>query len=71
MVRADRLGLHFEAGIEGLHVLKTTGSGFSGFSRDEFTTLPETSDRIFATEVQARWQYAPSNERDWNEHHRG
>ena len=70
VIRADRLGLHFEAGIEGLQVLKTTGSGFSGFSRDEYTTLPETSDRIFATEVQAHWHYAPANERDWDELHR-
>src|SRR3990172_3607594 len=28
------------AGIEGLSILKTTGSAFSGFLRDRFTTLP-------------------------------
>ena len=46
------------AGIEGLVVLKTTGSAFSGFPRDEFTTLPETDDRILATSVTATWRYS-------------
>jgi urate oxidase len=75
VVRADRDGLRFEAGLEGLRVLKTTGSSFSGFLRDEFTTLPETADRIFATEVRARWLYAPTatataGRVDWDEAHR-
>ncbi len=38
-----------------LLVMKCTGSGFSGFPRDSFTTLPEASDRILATEIEARW----------------
>ena len=37
--------------------MKTTGSGFENFLRDEFTTLPETNDRIFATKLKAAWQY--------------
>lgn len=54
-----------EAGLEGLGLLKTTGSAFSGYLRDRFTTLAETDDRIFATDVAARWRYArpPAN---WN-----
>jgi urate oxidase len=47
-----------EAGIKGLPLLKTTDSAFRGFPRDEFTTLPETDDRIFATLLDARWTYA-------------
>jgi urate oxidase len=47
-----------EAGIDDLLVLKTTGSGWAGFARDRYTTLPETSDRILATVVTARWDYA-------------
>lgn len=47
-----------EAGIEGLTVLKSAGSAFAGFLRDRFTTLPEASDRIFATSVSARWRYS-------------
>ena len=54
----DRGGLKVESGLDGLDVLKTTGSGFSGFLRDRHTTLPETADRIFATAVRATWTYA-------------
>lgn len=32
-------------------VLKSGGSAFEGFHRDEFTTLPEVADRIFSTSV--------------------
>jgi urate oxidase len=58
IVSLERDGGTVEAGIEGLGLLKTTGSGFSGFLRDRFTTLAETEDRIFATDVAARWRYA-------------
>ena len=46
-----------EAGIDDLVVLKTTGSGWEGFRRDQYTSLPETSDRILATSITARWSY--------------
>jgi urate oxidase len=46
-----------EAGIDDLLVLKTTGSGFEGFLREGYTTLPEAADRILATVVAARWTY--------------
>lgn len=45
------------AGITDLTVLKSTGSAFSGFPRDSYTTLAETDDRILATSVTARWRY--------------
>jgi urate oxidase len=45
------------AGIEGLVVLKTGGSAFEGFPKDEFTTLPETTDRVLATSITADWAY--------------
>jgi urate oxidase len=51
------VGVGVEAGIEGLGLLKTTGSGFAGFLRDGYTTLKETDDRILATDVEARWKY--------------
>ena len=58
-VRRERGGLlRVSGGISGLEVIKTTGSGFSGFLRDRFTTLAETDDRIFATKVDAAWTYA-------------
>jgi urate oxidase len=45
------------SGVTGLTVLKTRGSAFSGFLRDELTVLPETEDRILATEVTADWTF--------------
>jgi urate oxidase len=38
-------------------VLKSTGSEFTGYIKDRFTTLPETRDRVLATSVVARWRY--------------
>lgn len=46
------------AGLKDCTVLKSTGSEFHGFPRDRYTTLQETSDRILATSVTARWRYA-------------
>jgi urate oxidase len=46
-----------ESGIQDLLILKTTASGFENFLRDEFTTLPETNDRILATKLEAVWTY--------------
>jgi len=46
-----------ESGIEDLIVLKTTRSGFAGYMKDPYTTLPETTDRIFSTAVKAVWRY--------------
>ena len=39
--------------------MKTTQSGFVGYPRDRYTTLPETEDRILATDVSTRWRYRP------------
>ncbi len=58
VVAGDEHSAHVEAGIEGLELLRTTGSGFEGFLREQYTTLPETDDRILATAVSARWSYA-------------
>lgn len=57
-VRQTREGTTVEAGITGLRVVKTTGSAFRDFQRDEFTTLPDVDDRLFGTAVEARWRYA-------------
>src|SRR6476469_7071143 len=60
IVAGDASGISVEAGIDGLVLLKTTGSGWAGFHRDEYTSLAETDDRIMATEVTARWTYGAS-----------
>jgi urate oxidase len=56
-VSGDGARFEIEAGIDGLVVLKTTGSGWEGYLRDEYTSLAETDDRIMATEITARWSY--------------
>ena len=52
---------HVLAGLTDLVVLKSTGSEFHGFPRDEYTTLVETDDRILATSVTAWWRYTSSD----------
>ena len=53
----DGVDRHLLSGLKDLTVLKSTQSGFAGYPRDRYTTLPETTDRILATEVSARWRY--------------
>ena len=45
------------SGLTDLVVLKSTGSEFHGYPRERYTTLPETTDRVLATAVTARWRY--------------
>ena len=47
-----------ESGVRDLVILKSTGSGWEGYPRDEFTTLPETKDRILATSFDATWTWS-------------
>ena len=46
-----------QSGIRDLVILKSTGSGFENYPKDEFTTLPETADRILATSFSATWRF--------------
>jgi len=59
-----------EAGIDDLIVLKTTNSGWENYLHEEFTTLPETNDRILSTVVTAKWVYE-SADLDYGETWRG
>ncbi|MFN0139190.1 MAG: factor-independent urate hydroxylase [Pyrinomonadaceae bacterium] len=56
-IDAKRDGVTLESGIEDLIVMKTTRSGFVGFLKDAYTTLPEMSDRVFSTAIKAVWRY--------------
>ncbi|KAI1824408.1 hypothetical protein F4861DRAFT_260140 [Xylaria intraflava] len=57
-VRVSRTdGIDISSSLAGLLVLKSTASQFYGFVRDEFTTLPETWDRILSTEIDAKWKW--------------
>jgi urate oxidase len=65
MSRCEGNKPHVHGGFSELMLLKTTDSAFAGFVRDEFTTLPESADRILATKVTARWWF-PDLETDFN-----
>ena len=57
-VQADRDGkVLIGAGVADLVILKSAHSAFTGFPRDKYTTLPETTDRILATSMTATWHY--------------
>jgi urate oxidase len=53
------------SGITDLTVLNTTDSEFWGFPREQYTTLPETKDRILATAVNAAWRHVTTEGVDW------
>ena len=50
-------GLSVSSGLSNLVILKTADSAFAGFIKDPLTTLRETSDRLFGTDVTATWGY--------------
>ncbi|WP_405084566.1 factor-independent urate hydroxylase [Microbispora sp. NBC_01389] len=55
------------SGLRDLVVLNTTGSEFWGFAKDEYTTLPETRDRVLATAVDVAWRHADAEPpQDWD-----
>jgi len=61
VVNADAIegkGIEIRSGISELLVLKSTGSMFHSFVRDEYTLLPEVYDRILSTSVDAGWKWA-------------
>ncbi|HEU4422339.1 MAG TPA: urate oxidase [Pilimelia sp.] len=45
------------SGLADLVVMNTTDSEFTGYIKDRYTTLAETTDRILATAVSARWRH--------------
>ena len=63
VVTAGEPGTQVVSGVSGLVLLNSTASEFHGYPRDRYTTLPETTDRILATAVDARWRHL--SEPDW------
>ncbi|KIX02818.1 uricase [Rhinocladiella mackenziei CBS 650.93] len=61
LVQADVIegkGIEIKSSISDLLVLKSTGSEFHHFVRNDFTTLPDVYDRILSTSVDASWKWA-------------
>ncbi len=46
------------SGVDGLMILKTTNSAFTGYINDKLTTLKPATDRIFGTSATVKWDYA-------------
>jgi urate oxidase len=57
VVTGTRDALTIDAGIDDLLLLRSAGSGFEGYIKDQYTTLKETTDRIFQTALLATWRY--------------
>jgi urate oxidase len=66
VVHHDDTATHVVSGLKDLIVLNSTDSEFWGYVKDEYTTLPETRDRILATEVTAQWRHT-TDDADWEE----
>ncbi|MDH2413071.1 factor-independent urate hydroxylase [Nocardioides sp. CER19] len=66
VVTVTRSATHVVSGVRDLVLLNSTDSEFKGFLTDEFTTLPETDDRILATALVARWRHGTTDGVDWN-----
>jgi urate oxidase len=45
------------SGVDGLVILKTTKSAFTGYIKDKLTTLKPATDRIFGTSATVTWDY--------------
>ena len=56
------MGAHHESGRRELQLIKTTGSAFADFARDEHTTLPERPDRPLYIWCDIGWRYADATD---------
>jgi urate oxidase len=64
-VTVDAEGTWVVGGLKDLVILKSTGSEFFGFLKDEYTVLEETHDRVMATSLVVQWRFV-TTEVDWN-----
>lgn len=62
LAKRDRNGTwSITSGIDGLTILKTTKSAFTGYIKDKLTTLKPATDRIFGTRATVKWEYASAS----------
>jgi urate oxidase len=59
VVRTGSGAWEVTSGVDGLTILKTTKSAFTGYIIDKLTTLKPATDRILGTRATAEWDYAP------------
>jgi urate oxidase len=65
LVTHSATGTYVVSGLRDMTVLNSTGSEFWGYAKDEYTTLPETRDRVLATTVNAEWRHGGETP-DWD-----
>lgn len=49
-----------QSGFRGLDIMKTTQTGFVNFHKCKYTSLPEATDRLLGTSIDAEWSYSPA-----------
>ena len=57
-VERTRAGTVYRSGLEGFTFMKSTASGWVNYVMDDYTTLPETRDRIAATAMDCSWLWS-------------
>ena len=62
-VEVTATGSAVESGLTDLVVLKSTGSEFTGFLHDQYTTLADADDRVLATSLTATWRWSDAGRR--------
>jgi urate oxidase len=55
--------LDHRSGRERIHLVKLRGCAFTGFLRDEYTTLPEAEDRPLFVYLDVRWRHSEFEKR--------
>jgi urate oxidase len=64
-VTVDADGEWVVGGLKDMTILKSTGSEFAGFLKDDYTILEPTHDRVMATSLVAQWRFASNTDIDW------
>jgi urate oxidase len=57
-VERTRAATIYRSGVEAFTFMKSTASGWVNYFMDEYTTLPETRDRLAATAMDASWLWS-------------
>lgn len=60
-----RDGVDIKSGLKDLFLVKTTESAFVGFFKEEYTILPEETDRIMGTCLASWWRFNQGAHRDY------
>jgi urate oxidase len=69
-ITVDAQGEWVVGGLKDFIILKSTGSEFAGFLKDEYTTLQPTHDRVMATSLVAQWRFT-TTQVDWEATYEG